>query len=156
MIVKLDTGSIKRATPADYFIRFVFGGAITAIAGLVGDHWGPMIGGLLLAFPAIFPASITLLAREERERKTDRGLTGTRRGLTTAADYAAGTALGSAGLASFAAVCWWSLERLGLPLTLTIGLVAWSVMAGASWTAFKRRPRRRRSATSPDQQRGGA
>jgi len=104
----------------------------------------PTIGGLFLAFPAIFPASVTLLDRQERERKTSKGLSGTRRGLTAAADYAAGTALGSAGLASFAVACRWLLKPLGLPLTLTIGLLAWSLVAGAAWIAFKRRPRRHR------------
>jgi hypothetical protein len=54
----------------------VLGGAITVIAGLIAAHFG----GLFLAFPAIFPASATLIEKHARERKRKAGLRGTRRG----------------------------------------------------------------------------
>ena len=38
---------------------FFFGGLITAVAGVIAQRFGPIIGGLFLAFPAIFPASAT-------------------------------------------------------------------------------------------------
>jgi hypothetical protein len=43
------------------------------------------IGGLFLAFPAIFPASATLIEKHVRERKEKAGLPGARRGKEAAA-----------------------------------------------------------------------
>ena len=43
------------------------------------EKFGPGIGGLFLAFPAIFPASATLIEKHEEQRKQVRGLQGTRR-----------------------------------------------------------------------------
>jgi hypothetical protein len=40
-------------------LRQTLGGAMTVIAGLIAARSGPVIGGLFLAFPAIFPASAT-------------------------------------------------------------------------------------------------
>ncbi len=53
-------------------MRFLFGGIVTAIAGLVAQHYGPVIAGILLAFPAIFPASATLLKSTKSSRKKKR------------------------------------------------------------------------------------
>jgi hypothetical protein len=39
-------------------------------------EWGPAVVGLFLAFPAIFPASATLIEKHERQRKQRQGLTG--------------------------------------------------------------------------------
>ena len=39
----------------------------------------PVVGGLFLAFPAIFPASATLIEKHGRERKEKAGLAGARR-----------------------------------------------------------------------------
>ena len=61
-------------------VRFVFGGAITVGAGLLARKFGPAVGGLFLAFPAIFPASATLIEKHEREKKERKGSTGERRG----------------------------------------------------------------------------
>jgi len=45
--------------------RFVFGGMVTALAGLVADHYGPILGGLFLAFPGIFPAGVSLVEKHK-------------------------------------------------------------------------------------------
>jgi len=39
---------------------------MTVIAGLIAFRFGPVVGGLFLAFPAIFPASATLIERHGR------------------------------------------------------------------------------------------
>jgi len=82
------------------------GGIITIFAGMIAERWGPGIGGLFLAFPAIFPASATLIEKHERQKKTTKGLHGQERGTDAAALDALGTAMGSIGLAVFAGVCW--------------------------------------------------
>ena len=61
-------------------MRFALGGATTVVAGLIAAGFGPVVGGLFLAFPAIFPASATLVERHVRERKEKAGLAGSRRG----------------------------------------------------------------------------
>jgi hypothetical protein len=36
---------------------------MTAIPGWIASKYGPVVGGLFLAFPAIFPASATLVEK---------------------------------------------------------------------------------------------
>ena len=49
--------SVLETKWSEYVTRFIFGGLVTLLAGVIADHYGPNIGGLFLAFPAIFPAS---------------------------------------------------------------------------------------------------
>ena len=70
-----------------------------------------IVGGLFLAFPAIFPASATLIEKHVRRRKEKAGFSRVRRGREAAALDAAGAALGSLGLAAFAVVIWLLIER---------------------------------------------
>lgn len=51
--------------PLDYAVRFVFGFLISVVAGLVTIVYGPRVGGLFLAFPAILPATVTMVAKRE-------------------------------------------------------------------------------------------
>jgi hypothetical protein len=60
----------------EYAVRFFFGGLITAATGLIARNFRAVIGGLFLAFPAIPPASATLLEKHEREKKDHLGLHG--------------------------------------------------------------------------------
>ncbi len=61
MIVKASLGSLKEIKPHEVGMRFLFGGACTVAAYLVAKHFGPAVGGLFLAFPAILPASASLI-----------------------------------------------------------------------------------------------
>lgn len=69
MIATIDLSDLRRTQPHEYAVRFLFGGLITMVAGLIAHHFGPSAGGLFLAFPAIFPASATLVERHEIEKK---------------------------------------------------------------------------------------
>jgi hypothetical protein len=42
---------------------------MTAAADIVAKEFGPTVGGLLLAFPAIFPAGATLVDKHEKKRR---------------------------------------------------------------------------------------
>jgi hypothetical protein len=42
---------------------------VTVGAGLIASRFGPNLGGLFLAFPAILPATLTLVARHTRNAK---------------------------------------------------------------------------------------
>src|SRR5205807_418029 len=50
-------------------IRFAFGAATSVTAGVVSLVSGSRISGVLLAFPAILAASLTLIADEESKRE---------------------------------------------------------------------------------------
>jgi hypothetical protein len=79
MVVRLKLGALKQGTPREYFVRFCLGGAMAVVAGIIADVGGPAVGGLFLAFPAIFAASATLIDKHERERKAQKGLAGVQR-----------------------------------------------------------------------------
>jgi hypothetical protein len=63
MQIKVDPSVIGQTTWYEYAVRFLFGGFITAVAGIIAKEFGPGIGGLFLAFPAIFLASATLIEK---------------------------------------------------------------------------------------------
>jgi uncharacterized membrane protein (GlpM family) len=96
-------------------IRFAFGAAISTIAALIGMWFGPKAGGLLLAFPAILPATLTLIEQEESQRKVE------------AIDT--GAIAGAAALVAFAAVAWWLLPSVGVAAALVAATVVWLVSA---------------------------
>jgi hypothetical protein len=79
MIVQANFSALRETRWYEYLIRFALGGMMTVIAGLIAAGFGPIVGGLFLAFPAIFPASATLIEKHARERKEKVGLIGARR-----------------------------------------------------------------------------
>jgi hypothetical protein len=139
MIIKIDSSGLKETKWHEYAVRFVAGGIITVIAGLIARKWGPEIGGLFLAFPAIFPASATLLEKHERQRKQKKGLRGEKRGTEVAAVDALGAAMGSLGLMAFAGVCWWGLPRYPVSLMLAGATFIWLLVSVSNWAIRKRR-----------------
>jgi hypothetical protein len=124
----------------EYAGRFLMGGVATVLTGIVAAVFGPIVGGLFLAFPAIMPATATLVAKHERERKEQAGLSGTRRGQEVAAIEASGAALGSIGLIAFAAVIWLTVPKFSW-LSLLFACAAWIVVSLLMWVI--RRPLRR-------------
>src|SRR6185436_15150759 len=76
MKITVSLASLAENKPHEYVLRFVFGGLITALVGMITPAFGPVIGGLFLAFPSIFPASVTLVERHEAKKKEEHGLTG--------------------------------------------------------------------------------
>lgn len=133
MIVAFDVSGLKRLHWYQLLLRFVLGGAVTVCAGLVSRHWGPLIGGLFLAFPAIFPATATLLEQTQAERKRRHGLHGRRSGRKAAALDAAGAVLGGFALAAFGAVAWLALPRVGAFWGLCLSGLAWLLVALTLW-----------------------
>jgi Protein of unknown function (DUF3147) len=137
MIIQANLASLKETRPHQYAQRFFFGGLATVIAGLIAQHYGPSIGGLFLAFPAIFPASATLIANHEKRKKREAGYDGTRRGRTAAAIDAAGAALGALGLAAFALILWKFLPTASPWLVLPTAALVWLTLSTALWFARK-------------------
>jgi len=121
----------------EYAVRFIFGGTITVLAGLIAKQYGPTLGGLFLAFPAIFPAGATLVEKHERERKRKAGIRQTKRGRQAAALDAYGAALGSVGLLFFGLVVWQLMPAHNLVLVLATGTMAWTIVSILLWRVRK-------------------
>jgi hypothetical protein len=110
---------LRRTTIREYGARFVFGGAVGVAAYAVGVTCGPTIGGLFLAFPALLPASLTLVKEHD--------------GRGAAADDARGALLGALGLASFGAVIAFSARWETPWLSLGLALATWVLVSAGLW-----------------------
>ena len=137
--IQVDLSALKKTKWSEYFLRFLFGGAITAITGALANHYGPAFGGLFLAFPAIFPASVTLVEKHERERKEGAGIPKTIRGRQAAALDARGAAMGSIGLVGFAFVVWKLAPIWNGALTLLMAFVVWLAISVLIWRLRRHR-----------------
>ena len=138
MRVQANFSSLKQTNLREHVVRFGLGGAVTVAAGLIARRWGPVIGGLFLAFPAIFPDGATLIEQHEVKRKREIGRDGRKRGRLAAALDALGAALGAVGLAAFAVVLWRFLPGHSSWGTLGLAVVAWMVTSSMLWVLRKR------------------
>lgn len=138
-MIQADLSSLRRTGLQEYLVRFVFGGAATVLAALIAKHFGPVYGGLFLAFPAIFPASVTLVEAHEKKRKAEFGHDGTRRGRMAASIDASGAMAGCIGLAGFALVLWRLLPLARAWLIMLVAMVVWGVLSIAFWKVRKAR-----------------
>lgn len=139
MLVQIKLESIKGIRPSEWAVRFIFGGAICVLAGLIARRYGPGLGGLFLAFPAIFPAGASLVEAHEKRHKARVGLDGTQRGRLVAGVDAAGAAMGCIGLAGFALVCWLCLPHIGVAAVFAMATFAWLALSTALWWLRKSR-----------------
>lgn len=137
MLVRVSTSSLKDSRWYEYVVRFALGGAATVFTGVLSKWFGPTVGGLFLALPAIFCASATLISSHETRRKREAGVAGDRRGQQAAALDAAGAALGSLGMLAFAATIYCLIEALGAA-TLAAASCAWALIAIAAWWIWLR------------------
>jgi hypothetical protein len=135
--VKFTLDSFKQTEWHEYAIRFLAGGLITVATGLIAQNWGPVVGGLFLAFPAIFPAGATLIERSEKKKKEKAGFNVCRRGLDAAALDAQGSAMGGLGMILFGVIVWLALPLHPSLLVLVAGLFVWLVTCITVWTLFE-------------------
>ncbi len=115
----IDPNQLRDVKPWEYVVRFAFGGAITVATGLIASRWGSVIAGLFLAFPAILPASLTLVKRHN--------------GRARARDDARGGTLGSFGLMAFAIVVAASAGDLPAAIVLALAGVTWLAVNVVLW-----------------------
>lgn len=133
MRIEIDPSSLRETKWYHYGIRFLFGGLVTALTGIIAKEWGPIVGGLFLAFPAIFPASATLVEKHEKQKKEKLGLHGAIRGRKAAGVDAAGSALGSLGLILFAIIVWEFVRNHQALWVLPLATVGWLAIAVLAW-----------------------
>jgi hypothetical protein len=138
MKVSANFSALKKTKWYEYAVRFLLGGAVTVVAGLLAKHYGPVFGGLFLAFPAIFPASATLVDKHERQKKQRAGIAKTTRGRQVAGVDAAGAALGSLGLATFAWIIWKLLPLWNVAMVLIVAVSGWLCVSCSLWWLRKR------------------
>jgi hypothetical protein len=120
--VGFDWSKLSKASPGDVAIRFVFGASIALIAAVAGHVFGAKVGGLFLAFPAVLPATLTLIERKE--------------GTTKAWADASGGALGAIGLAAFAVTAT-LLLRWYPAAALLLALLAWALVSVGLYFLFR-------------------
>lgn len=111
----------------------LFGGLATVATGIVAKEFGPVVGGLFLAFPAIFPASATLVEKHEKEKKQRVGMDGTLRARNAVALEARGAAMGSISLAVFALSVWKFLPKEPSSIVLGIAGLGWLMTSVLIW-----------------------
>jgi hypothetical protein len=138
MNVSFNLGALAKTKWYEYLVRFAFGGAITVITGILAKHFGPVFGGLFLAFPAIFPASATLVAKHETEKKKKAGIGTSSRGRQAVALDASGAALGSVGLGGFALTVWKLFPHCNSVLVFLAATAVWLALAILSWRLWKK------------------
>lgn len=122
-------GHLRQVKLGDLGIRFAFGAAVSVLAGLITLALGSHAGGLLLAFPAILPATLTLLQKEDST--------------ATAVTDVRGAVPGAVALGGFAVTANATLTSAG-PLGLLLALLAWIVIAVGLYLADEALRRRRR------------
>jgi len=132
--IRLDPSPLRRTRWYGHALRFAAGGAITVATGLIGQAFGPVVSGLFLAFPAIFPVSVALMEKVEIE-KVGGGAHHARR---AALADAVGATLGSLGLLAFAVTIWQVVERLGPAAAVPMAALAWAIVAGGAWVLRRR------------------
>ena len=115
LLPKVDPQEVGKHKPSDYLVRFAFGAAISLAAGLIGMKFGPVVGGVFLGFPAILPASLTLIEKKDGKRE--------------AAIDSEGAVLGAIAMVAFAVAVAMTVASWGVITTLAVALVLWLVVA---------------------------
>jgi hypothetical protein len=105
-------------------VRFLFGALIALAAGLVGMRFGPNIGGLFLAFPAVLPAALTILEKDS--------------GKTAAEIDSLGAILGSFAMIAFAFAATITIVPLGGPPAVVAAWAVWLAVAVALFVTARR------------------
>src|SRR3954465_13110026 len=143
MRIRIDLSSLRQTKWHDYAVRFLFGGLITALAGIIAKKYGPGVGGLFLAFPAIFPASVTLIEKHERERKQKAGMRGAIRARKAASVDAAGAAMGSIGLLAFSLLIAQLITAYKSWVVMLAATLSWMAVSALVWHLRKHELRSR-------------
>jgi hypothetical protein len=133
MIVRLQLSALRQTRWYEIALRILFGGIATVLTGLIAKAFGPVVAGLFLAFPAIFPSTATLVEKHTKERRRKAGLDGALRAADAVAIEARGATLGSSGLVVFATVVWFGLPHIPSILGLFVAGLAWLATAVVVW-----------------------
>ena len=115
LVPRVQPEKLRSERFGDYALRFAFGATIAFVSAIVGMTFGPKLGGVLLGFPAVLPAALTLIQKKE--------------GPEQAAIDSVGAILGAIAMIAFAIVVWRSVTSWGVVPSLLVGLLVWLVAA---------------------------
>jgi PncC family amidohydrolase len=121
-VFQLDLGKLRAIRAKDFLVRFGFGFVVSVIAAVIGDVAGARIGGLFLAFPAILPATLTLVERKE--------------GIAQALSDIRGATLGAIGMIAFAVVMVLTV-RHSPALAVPAALLGWVVVSAVAYLLLR-------------------
>ena len=138
MLIGINVAKLREGKPTEYLTRFLFGGIVTVIATLISTRYGPILGGLFLAFPGIFAPGLSMTETHAIERKAAAGANGILFARAEASVEAAGASIGALGMAAFAIVLWKFLPTHTLALTLPLAGAAWLSVSVTLWWLRKR------------------
>lgn len=133
-----DLRKALRAKPRAMLLRFTAGAVTSVVAGILALVFGPRIGGIPLAFPAVLVASLTLIEEQEDSEE--------------AREDSRGAMAGAAAMAVFGVVGGVLFGVLPGGVVLVLAAIAWLLVAfglyGLLWWA--RRPGPSGSAPRPE------
>jgi hypothetical protein len=112
---RIEPGRLREVSLRDLALRFAFGAGTSVLSAFVSLEFGPRAGGVLLAFPAILAASVTLMGQKE--------------GPDEAREGARGAVIGAIALCCFAAVGGLLFGRLPGAAVLALAGTAWTLAA---------------------------
>lgn len=110
----------RKVRVRDLGVRFIAGAITSIVAGGVTLAFGARTGGILLAFPAILAASLTLIEEQE--------------GSAEAREDARGAVLGGCALAVFAAIAALTFGHVSGAVALGLAAVGWLLAAMLGYT----------------------
>lgn len=111
----VDVGALREIPLPALVVRFAFGATISVVAGLIGVLAGKAAGGVMLAAPAVLPATLTIIERHE--------------GRGPAVTEVEGAVPGAVALIGFAGVAAASTARIPLGAALLAALATWVAVA---------------------------
>lgn len=111
----VDVGALREIPLPALVVRFAFGATISVVAGLIGVLAGKAAGGVMLAAPAVLPATLTIIERHE--------------GRGPAVTEVEGAVPGAIALIGFAGVAAASAARIPLGAALLAALATWVAVA---------------------------
>src|SRR4051794_19936546 len=106
---------LRKVRPSDLAVRFAFGAGVSICAAVIGKAFTPEAGGMFLAFPAILPATLTLIEKKH--------------GNDDAVHDVRGAVIGSLGLVAFAVAAALMFTRVSAAVVLAAAAVAWAVVS---------------------------
>ena len=112
---KLDLSQLKNFKWKDYIVRFLFGGAVSVLAALIGEWTNTRFGGIFTAFPAILLASLTIINRMDGQHEAEKD--------------ARGAIVGAIAFVITAIVLSLTITLLAGALALPLALVVWLLCA---------------------------
>jgi hypothetical protein len=117
----IDFGAVREISPAALALRFAFGAGVSVIAGLIGVAAGQRAGGVFLAAPAVLPATLTIIEKQE--------------GRGPAVTEVQGSVIGAVALIGFALVAAASTGKIPLGAALLAALATWVAVAVGGYLA---------------------